>query len=343
MLVAADVRFGPGVENAWSNFMEAAPKVVAFLVILGVGLLVAKAIGTVMTKLLRKAGFDRFVQRGAIRHAMTRTQYDASQIAGKLTYYAVALLTLVLAFGVFGADNPVSQLLAGIMAFIPKLVVAIAIVLIAAAIASWVKDMVGGALGGLPYGALLATVASGAILVTGIFMAMTQLEIAPAIVSGLFYAILAALVGVTIVAVGGGGIRPMRGRWERALSTMDVEGPRVKEHARQAKAQRAADARERAAQYTQPYAGPPFPADKPPQQQPVQQQAQQYAAGAGERAGAVPMPPAAYGEPPRMTPGGFPAEPTIDLTREELQRQGVRGGYGAPPRDEPGVPPGPRP
>ena len=281
MNVAADIRYAAGVENAWSRFMEAVPKVLVFLIILVVGFFIAKAIGKVVTTLLRKANFDSFVQRGAVQHAMSKSTMDASQIAGKLAYYAAALFTLILAFGVFGADNPVSEMLAGIMAFLPKLIVAIIIVLIAAAIASWVKDIVSNALGGLSYGALLGTVASGAILITGIFMALNQLEIAPAIVTGLFYAVLAILVGVTVVAVGGGGIAPMRTRWERALATVDAEGPKVKEMARQAKGERAAKGQRLAPQYTQPFSSQEQPFD-------------QATAVQSTAAGATAMPPAAY-------------------------------------------------
>ncbi|MEO6712141.1 MAG: hypothetical protein ABIM89_01785 [Mycobacteriales bacterium] len=339
MIVA--IEYEAGVENAWSTFMEAVPKVLAFLVILVVGFLVAKAVGKAVTKLLQRANFDRFVQRGVVRHARSRSRYDASQIAGKLAYYAGALLTLVLAFGVFGGDNAVSQMLDGVVAFIPKLVVAIVIVLIAAAVASWVKDIVSSALGGLSYGGLLATIASGAILVTGIFMALTQLEIAPAIVTGLYYAVLAALVGVTIVAVGGGGIAPMRARWERALSTVDAEAPKVKELARAAKEQRAAEAHARAQrELAQQALAAQAAAQQQRQPEPTQQYAaqpypdQQFgAAGDRPRTGA-PMPPSAY---------TAPADHTIDLSREDLQRLGSPGGF-APPGDQ-GAPPaaGPRP
>ena len=48
------------------------------------------------------------------------------------------------------------------------------------------------------------------------FAALNQLEIAPAIVNGLFYALLIAIVGSVVVAFGGGGIpvaREYLSRW----------------------------------------------------------------------------------------------------------------------------------
>ena len=52
---------------------------------------------------------------------------DASDIVAKVVYYALVLFVLQFAFGVFG-PNPVSDLLAGIISFLPKIVVAIIIV-----------------------------------------------------------------------------------------------------------------------------------------------------------------------------------------------------------------------
>ena len=57
------------------------------------------------------------------------------------------LFVLQFAFGVFG-PNPVSDLLAGIIAFLPKIIVAI-IIVIAAAVAAGVKTLIQGTLGGL--------------------------------------------------------------------------------------------------------------------------------------------------------------------------------------------------
>ena len=75
-------------------------------------------------------------------------------------------------------------------------------------------------------------IASAAVWVIGIAAALNQVEVAPEIVNGLFYAMLALVVGVGIVAIGGGGIQPMRERWQRALTRIDQEAPRLREETR---------------------------------------------------------------------------------------------------------------
>lgn len=56
---------------------------------------------------------------------------------------------------------------------------------------------------------MLANLASGLILAIGVIAALDQLHIAAAVVNAILYAVLAALVGIAIVAVGGGGIKTM--------------------------------------------------------------------------------------------------------------------------------------
>jgi outer membrane murein-binding lipoprotein Lpp len=86
-------------------------------------------------------------------------------------------------------------------------------------------------LGAVSGGQWIARGAGVAILVVGIFAALNQLEIAPEIVNGLFYAILAIIVGSAIVAVGGGGIQTMRRYWEQASSSVEEKSGEIKQKA----------------------------------------------------------------------------------------------------------------
>ena len=117
------------------------PKLLAFLVILIIGLMIAKTISKAVGKILQHVGFDKAVERGGIKKALAKSEYDAATIVGKIIYYALMLFVLQLAFGVFG-PNPISELLTRIIAFIPALIVAIIIIVVAAAIAAAVKTLI---------------------------------------------------------------------------------------------------------------------------------------------------------------------------------------------------------
>jgi mechanosensitive ion channel-like protein len=227
-------QFTDGLGDAWSSVAEFLPKLVGFFLILIVGYFVAKAIAKIVDKVLERVGFDRAVERGGVGRALARSRYDASSLLGKVVFYALFLFVLQLAFGVFG-PNPISDLIHGVIAYLPNVFVAILIIVIGAAIAAGVKEIVEASLGGLSYGRAVALGASAAVLVVAAFAALDQLQIAPRIVTGLFYALLAILVGSAIVAIGGGGIWTMRSYWERMSARADQEASRVRAHAQGAK------------------------------------------------------------------------------------------------------------
>lgn len=251
-----------GWNNAWNSVAEFLPRLLGFLVILALTWLVAKALATLTTKLLRKAGVDDKVQQNEYgRRSVGRMDGGLSGLLGTVVKVAVWLVGLSLAFGVFG-PNPISDYLAAIVAFIPKLLVAVVIVAVAFWLASVVRNVLRGVLGGVSYGNTVANVAGGFIALFGVLAALTQLEVAPAIVTAIAYATLAAIAGVVIVGVGGGLIGPMRERWERTLNRVEQDGPQVKQQARsrkeemeQRKAQRQQDER------YQPYPNEPARAD----------------------------------------------------------------------------------
>lgn len=232
--VLADVDYGQGIEDAFSGVASFVPKLLGFLVILIIGYFVAKLLAKVVDGILEKVGFDRAVERGGIGNALSRSDMDASDILGKVVFYLLFLFVLQMAFGVFGS-NPISDLLASVIAYLPKVIAAIFIVVIVAAIATAARELLQATLGGLSYGSALANGVATAIIVVGVFAALNQLQIAPAIVTGLFYALLAIVVGVTVVAIGGGGIWAMRDRWQRAMTRIDQEMPAVRQQAQSAR------------------------------------------------------------------------------------------------------------
>ena len=75
-----------------------------------------------------------------MKSALERSRLDASDILGVITFWSVFLIALQLAFGVFG-PNPVSDLLHGLIVYLPNVFVAVVILVIAAALAKVVTDL----------------------------------------------------------------------------------------------------------------------------------------------------------------------------------------------------------
>jgi len=249
MPIYGAVEWSQGISDAWGSIANFVPKLIGFLLILIIGYVIVKVISKTLDKVLDRVGFDKAVERGGVAKAMSKSQYDASDLVSKLVFYALFLFVLQAAFGVFGT-NPISDLLASVISYLPKVFVAIVIVVVASAVAAGAREALKAMFGGLSYGTSIANAVSVAIVSVGAFAALNQLQIAEPIVNGLFYAILATVVGVTVISVGAGGVKPMQSRWEKALIKYDEEKPKMASEMQGSKERidaRAQDLRSRAA------------------------------------------------------------------------------------------------
>jgi hypothetical protein len=236
-LAARQVDIGDAAADMWRSVLLFVPRAIAFIAILVVGWLIARAVLKIVDTVLERVGFDRAVERGGIKRALERTRYDASDILARLAYYAVLLFTLQFAFGIWG-PNAISDLIAGVVAWLPRAFVAIVIVVVAAAIANAVRDLVTGALGGLSYGRFLADVTAIFILALGVIAALNQVGIATTVTQPVLIAVLATVAGILIVGVGGGLVRPMQNRWEGWLTRAAEESRAIREQRQGAEAGR---------------------------------------------------------------------------------------------------------
>ena len=218
----ASVDISQSFQNLLDTVIHAIPKILVFLLILVIGWFIARILARVADIILRRVHFDRFVERGVVGQALTRSRADATTLIAKIVYYAILLITLQMAFGVFG-PNPISSMLNGIVAWLPRAIVAIIIIVIASAIAKVVKDLIIGAIGGLSYGKLLANIASIVIVTLGAIAALNQVGIAAGVTQPVLFTVLLTAGAVVAIGVGGGLVRPMQERWERMLSAAERE------------------------------------------------------------------------------------------------------------------------
>jgi hypothetical protein len=219
-LAAFDI--GTSFQDLVTTLFHSIPKIVVFLAILVIGWIVAKVLARIVDAILRRVKFDHFVERGVVGQALARSSTDATSLIAKIVYYAILLVTLQMAFGVWG-PNPISTMLNAVVAWLPRAIVAIIIIVIASAIAKVVKDLINGAIGGLSYGPFLASVASVIIIALGAIAAVNQVGIAQTVTEPVLLTVLFTAGAIIAIGVGGGLIKPMQDRWERMLSAAERE------------------------------------------------------------------------------------------------------------------------
>ena len=224
----AAIDFEGPVTDGFRTVATFVPKLLGFLVILLVGYLVAKVVAGVVDKVLERVGFDRAVERGGIKKALSKSQYDASDIVAKIAFYFIFVAALSMAFStldIAALEQPMAQLLA----LLPKILVALVIFVIGATLAAGAKGFLSNVLGGLSYGNALATAVAGIIIVMFGKAALDEVGIATTLTNALLYTVLAMIAGVTIVGVGGGLIAPMSKRWETIIDKGSQEAQNAKQ------------------------------------------------------------------------------------------------------------------
>jgi hypothetical protein len=176
------VEWSQGIEDAWSDVAAFVPKFFGFLVILIIGYIVVRLIAKAVEVVLERVGFDRMVERGGIGRVMERTKYDPSDIHAKVVFWTLMLIVLQMAFGVFG-DNPVTDMIAGVVSYLPNVIAAVLIIVVAAAHAVVVREIIDASISGLSYGKIGANGVAIAILVVAVFAALNQRNIARAVIA----------------------------------------------------------------------------------------------------------------------------------------------------------------
>ncbi|MBB5923311.1 hypothetical protein FHR81_004378 [Actinoalloteichus hoggarensis] len=216
-----------GLGEAWSMIATFVPKLIGFLIILLIGWLIAKGLAKALGLLLHRAGFHRLVEKTGLSDMLSKSKVDLGEIVIKIVYYFILLITLQIAFSVFGSGNAISQLLHSVIVYIPRVVVALILVLIAAAIGRVVRDLIRSALAGRSYGHLLGTLAFVFLIGLGVIAALNQLGIAVTVTLPVLVTVLATLGGILVVGLGGGLIKPAQQRWATWLDHFESESSRA--------------------------------------------------------------------------------------------------------------------
>ncbi len=192
---------------------EFLPKLLIFVVILLVGFFIAKQVRRFVAAGLKKINFDVYIDKAGLGAPLERAGFaDSGRFVAKLFYYIIALTTLKVAFdalGIQALSDPIDSLIS----FIPKVIVAIVLLIVGGIIANVVGDIVRTATAGQPFGHFATKAAVFGVWFIFGFAAFNELGIASDIVNTLFTAIVGSLSAVIIIKFGVGGIWAARDRF----------------------------------------------------------------------------------------------------------------------------------
>jgi Conserved TM helix len=208
MTVAA-IRIADSLQQGLDAFFGFLPNLLAFLVILLIGWVIAKIVRTIVNKGLDKLGVDRALHNSDAGKYVEKVSPGArpSHLIGAVAFWFIFLFALSAAIGALKIPA-LTAFIAQVQAFLPNVIVAILIFVIAAALAGAVAGAVAKLMGDTPTGKVVAAVVPGLILAIGTFMMLNQLKIAQEIVTITYAALLGmlALAGALAFGLGGRGV-----------------------------------------------------------------------------------------------------------------------------------------
>jgi hypothetical protein len=195
------------LSNALNAFLTAIPLVIGALIIIIIGWLIASAVARLVREVLSRAGADRvFAEHGGNVYGSRAKNIKPSVVAAELVKWLIRLVFLVAAANVLGMPQ-VSQLLNDVLLWIPNLIVAAVILLVAPLLARFVRGLieVGAGQMGFTNAPLLGRIAEIAIIAFAVVIAINQIGIAANLVNTLFIGVVGALALAFGLAFGLGG------------------------------------------------------------------------------------------------------------------------------------------
>ncbi|HEX5339188.1 MAG TPA: hypothetical protein VFW53_12195 [Gallionella sp.] len=197
------------LQELFLKFKAFLPGLLAMLVILLLGILLARILKVVLVKFLTAIKFDNWSDRTGFTSLMRKGDLWAkpSAIAGTLVFWLVIIFTLMFSLGALKVAA-IDQLVAQFFDYTPRAFSAVIILVIGYLLSGFISRavLIAAANSGFHYAKLLAEAIRSLLTVLILAMVMEQLRIAPSIVLAAFSIIFGGIVAALAISFGVGGI-----------------------------------------------------------------------------------------------------------------------------------------
>ncbi|HBG28424.1 MAG: hypothetical protein A2Y10_11000 [Planctomycetes bacterium GWF2_41_51] len=196
------------VRQMLTRIMAYLPVLLGALIILIVGWIVAKTIRRLVDWLLKAVRFDMLADKAGTSEILRKGNMDVSarRLVSGIVYWLIIIMVLVMTVDALGLPKA-SDVLASLFAYIPKVIAALLVLIVAMFLANFISGIVRTAAGNanLPKPEILAAISRWAIIIFAVTIALEQLGIAPLLVTATFNIILGGIVLALALAFGLGG------------------------------------------------------------------------------------------------------------------------------------------
>ncbi|MCX5633370.1 MAG: hypothetical protein NTW93_06840 [Phycisphaerae bacterium] len=196
------------VRQMLTRILAYLPVLLGALIILIVGWIVAKAIKRLVDWLLKLIRFDALADKAGISEILKKgdLKTSAREVVSSIVYWLIMIMVLVMTVDALGLPKA-SDVLTSLFAYVPNVIAALLVLIVAMFLASFVSGIVrtAAANANLPKPGIFAGISRWAIIIFAVTIALEQLGIAPLLVSATFNIILGGIVFALALAFGLGG------------------------------------------------------------------------------------------------------------------------------------------
>jgi small-conductance mechanosensitive channel len=220
---------GNSFQQSTDSVFSYLPKVLAFLIILIVGYVLAKIVRAVLNKILDRTKVDHRLAQGRAGQLVSNLSPGGkpSHLIGSVVFWIIFLYALSAALGALQIPA-LTDFMTAVLAYLPNVIAALLIFVVAALLAGAAVAAVQKTMGDTPTGKLVETVVPALVMAIAVFMILTQLGIAPVIVTITYVALLGMLALAGALAFGLGGREVAARMWERAYEKGQEQTEQVK-------------------------------------------------------------------------------------------------------------------
>jgi hypothetical protein len=196
------------VRQMLTKILAYLPILLGALIILIVGWIIAKAIRRAIDWLLKMVRFDTLADKAGISEILRKgnLKVSAREVVSGIVYWLIIIMVLVMAVDALGLPKA-SDVLASLFAYVPNVIAALLVLVVAMFLASFVSGIVRTAAGNanLPKPEIFASISRWAIIIFAATVSLEQLGIASLLVTATFNIILGGICLALALAFGLGG------------------------------------------------------------------------------------------------------------------------------------------
>lgn len=194
--------------SLWQALLAFIPKLILALIVFTIGGFVAVGFEKLVVEVLKRLRFNKFFERGVWKEALEKAEFkiDVSAFIGLIIKWILFIVVLQISVGILGWTD-FALLLTGIINYLPNVVVAAFIFVVAVIIADMVEKVVRATVEstGAGYGSLVGEIVKWSIWIFALIAILMQLKIAPTLLQTLFTGLVAIIAIAGGIAFGLGG------------------------------------------------------------------------------------------------------------------------------------------